>query len=252
MKCLIIDDEEYARENLKMMLEEHCPHVLIAGTAGSAREARQWVEDTNPDLVFLDIMMPGEDGFSFLHSIAEKNFMVIFTTAFRDHALRAIKEHALDYLEKPIGIDELINAVEIARKQFELKNPGTISGERITRILGDIALANTVEKTVVPTKDGLAVIRNADIIHLDADENYTTLFVAGGKKYVSGKNIKTFEEKLDPNMFLRVHKSHIINMTHHLREFLRHEGNIAVMSNGVQIPISRRKVQEFLQRLGDH
>jgi two-component system, LytTR family, response regulator len=95
----------------------------------------------------------------------------------------------------------------------------------------------------------LAVIRNTDIIRLEADENYTTLFCVGGKKYVSSKGIRAFEDKLDAHMFMRVHKSHIINMTQHLKEFLRSEGNIAVMSDGAQVPVARRKLQDFLDKL---
>ncbi len=249
MNALIVDDEEFARENLKMLLEEFCPDVLVTGTAASARDARHQVEDFNPDLVFLDIMMPGEDGFSFLHSLDDKHFMVIFTTAFREHALKAIKEQAVDYLEKPVDIEELQKAVAKAKQQFEQKHLKKIPDEKLTRILESIALTNTVEKTVVPTKDGFAVLKNSDIIHLEAEENYTTFFVVGGKKYVVGKTIKAFEEKLDPNMFFRAHKSHIINITHHLKEFIRNEGNIAVMSNGTQIPVARRKVQELVDRL---
>lgn len=115
-------------------------------------------------------------------------------------------------------------------------------------------MTNTVEKTVVPTKDGLAIVKNTDILYLEADENYTTLYVVGGKKYVSSKGIKAFEEKLDPQMFFRIHKSFIINIAHHLKEFNRTEGNMAILSNGAQVPVSRRKLQEFLDRLtaSDH
>jgi two-component system LytT family response regulator len=118
LSAIIIDDEEFARENLKMLLEEYCPDVELAGTAGGAREARSMVDDVNPDLVFLDIMMPGEDGFSFLESMPDRRFQVVFTTAFREHALRAIKESAIDYLEKPIDIEELQRAVAKAKEKI--------------------------------------------------------------------------------------------------------------------------------------
>jgi len=250
LQALIIDDEEFARENLRMLIEDFCPDVAICGLASSAKEARRMVEEMNPDMVFLDIMMPGEDGFTFLQSLEGRNFQVIFTTAFREYALKAIKESAVDYLEKPIDIDELQAAVEKVRKYREEKKRGGIPEERMTRILKDIALTNTVEKTIIPTRDGFAVVRNTDIIHLEAAENYTTLHCIGGKRYVSSKSIKTFEDRLDPEMFFRVHKSHIINLTHHLKEFSRAEGNIAVMSDSTQIPVARRKLQEFLNRLG--
>lgn len=249
LSALIVDDEEFARENLKMLLEEYCPEVNVVGAAGSAELARNMVEEFNPDVVFLDIMMPGEDGFSFLESMNERKFQVVFTTAFREHALRAIKESAVDYLEKPIDIDELQKAISKARESQQFKASNKVTDERLTKVLQDIVLTNSVEKTVVPTKDGLAIVKNTDIIRLEAMENYTMIYLSGGKKYMSSRSIKAFEDKLDTNMFFRVHKSHIINIAHHLKEFLRNEGLIAVMSDGTQVPVARRKLQEFLDKI---
>jgi two-component system LytT family response regulator len=251
LKAIIVDDEEFARENLRMMVEDFCEDVIIAGVASSAAQARLLIEENNPDIVFLDIMMPGEDGFMFLQSLDDRKFQVIFTTAFRDYALRAIKESAVDYLEKPIDIDDLQKAVNKAREILDQKKTTKIPESRLTKILENIALTNSVEKTVIPTKDGLAVVKNTDIIHLEAFENYTTLYLVGGKKYVSSKSIKAFEDKLDPNMFFRVHKSHIVNVAHHLKELNRTEGNIAVLSDGTQVPVARRKLQEFLDKLSN-
>lgn len=251
IKAIIIDDEEFARENLRMMLEDYCPDVSIEGVAASASQARLLIEEVNPELVFLDIMMPGEDGFMFLQSIPERNFQVIFTTAFRDYALKAIKENAIDYLEKPIDIEELQKAVAKAVDIKNQKKKTNLSDSRLSKVLENIVLTNSVEKTIIPTRDGLAIVKNTDIIHLEAFENYTTLYLTGGKKYVSSKSIKAFEDKLDPNMFFRVHKSHIINITHHLKELIRSEGNIAVLSDGTQVPVARRKLQEFLDKLAN-
>lgn len=249
VNAIIVDDEEFARENLRILLEDYCPQVRVDGLASSASQARQMIEEHNPDLVFLDIMMPGEDGFMFLKSIEDRRFQVIFTTAFKDYALRAIKESAIDYLEKPIDIDDLQSAVGKAEELISQKKTTRVSDGRLSKILENIVLTNSVEKTIVPTKDGLAIVKNTDIIHLEAFENYTTLYLAGGKRYVSSKSIKAFEDKLDPNMFFRVHKSHIINIAHHLKEFNRSEGNIAVLSDGTQVPVARRKLQEFLDKL---
>jgi two-component system LytT family response regulator len=219
--------------------------------AGSASQARLLIDEVNPDLVFLDIMMPGEDGFMFLQSLPERTFQVIFTTAFRDYALKAIKENAIDYLEKPIDIDDLQKSVAKAKVINDQKKTTNVSDSRLSKVLENIVLTNSVEKTIVPTKDGLAIVKNTDIIHLEAFENYTTLYLTGGKKYVSSKSIKAFEDKLDPNMFFRVHKSHIINIAHHLKELIRSEGNIAVLSDGTQVPVARRKLQEFLDKLAN-
>ena len=248
IKALIVDDEEFARENLRMILEDYCPEIELLGLASSAKQARQMIDEETPHVVFLDVMMPLEDGFMFLQSMPDRKFQVIFTTAFRDFALKAIKENAVDYLEKPIDIEELQKAISRVKEQLD-RRPSPVSEDRVAKVLESIALHNTVEKTVVPTKDGLAIVKNTDIIYLEADENYTTIYIVGGKKYVSSKGIKAFEEKLDPQMFFRLHKSYIINIAHHLKEFNRTEGNVAVMSNGAQVPVSRRKLQEFLDRL---
>jgi two-component system LytT family response regulator len=251
LTAIIVDDEEFARENLRMLVEDYCTNVQLVGAASSAAQARQLIEDLNPDLVFLDIMMPGEDGFMFLQSLEQRNFQVIFTTAFRDYALRAIKESAIDYLEKPIDIDDLQKAIAKVQELVDQKKNTRVSDTRIAKVLENIALTNTVEKTVVPTRDGLAIVKNTDIIHLEAFENYTTLYLVGGKKYVSSKSIKAFEDKLDPHMFFRIHKSHIINIAHHLKEFNRTDGNIAIMTDGTQIPVARRKLQEFLDKISN-
>jgi len=249
VNAIIVDDEEFARENLRILLEDYCPQVRVNGLASSASQARQMIEEYNPDLVFLDIMMPGEDGFMFLKSIEDRKFQVIFTTAFKDYALRAIKESAIDYLEKPIDIDDLQSAVAKAEELIGQKKTTLVTDGRLSKVLENIVLTNSVEKTIVPTKDGLAIVKNTEIIHLEAFENYTTLYLTSGKKYVSSKSIKAFEDKLDPNMFFRAHKSHIINIAHHLKEFNRSEGNIAVLSDGTQVPVARRKLQEFLDKL---
>jgi two-component system LytT family response regulator len=162
--------------------------------------------------------------------------------------VKAIKENALDYLEKPIDIEELKNVVAKAAKNLEQKT-GSLDEDKINRVLQEIALHSNFDKTIVPTRDGFVILRNNELIRLEADENYTTLYCVNGKKYVSSKNIKSFEEKLDSHMFMRVHKSHIVNIAFHLKEFNRTEGNVVVLSNGDHVPVSRRKLQEFLDKM---
>ncbi|MCB0761172.1 MAG: response regulator transcription factor [Flavobacteriales bacterium] len=249
INAIIVDDEPFARENLAMMVNDFCPEVRILDMASGAAEARRMVEELNPDLVFLDIMMPGEDGFSFLQHIPDRTFQVIFTTAHNEFALRAIKQSAIDYIEKPINIDDLQHAVSKAARQIELSKKAPFNEDKIGKILAEIALNNSVEKTSIPTRDGMAIVKNSEIIHLEASESYTTIYLTGNRKYLSSKTIKVYEDKLDGNMFFRTHKSHIINISHHLKEFRRAEGNVAIMSNDVEIPISRRKLPSFLDRL---
>jgi two-component system LytT family response regulator len=249
LNALIVDDEFHARSNLEMLLENYCDDITIVGSASSPSEARILLGQHKVDVIFLDIKMPGEDGFQFLSSIENKDFAVVFITAYNEYALDAFKADAIDYLEKPIDIDELIDAVEKIRKIKNSEKPLAMNEDLIELIKSVVNKQMDFEKTSIPTKDGLVIVNNQEIVHLEASESYTTIHLIDGKKYLSSKNIKVFEENLNPNIFFRTHKSHIINFAHHLKEFNRSLGNLAVMTNGKQIPVSRRKLTEFLSKI---
>jgi two-component system LytT family response regulator len=246
MKALIVDDEKFCRDNLKILLSDYCPEVDEVELASNAEEARARLSGFNPDILFLDIMMPRENGFELLESISGKPKSIVFTTAHNEYALQAIKAEALDYLEKPINIDELQEAVSKASKRMKI--PGT-SDEIVKQVLKEISKKSDEEKIAIPMREGFELISIKDIVHLEASESYTLIYLADGKRIVSSKNIKVYEEKLDEAIFFRTHKSHIINVKHHLMRFSRIDGNSAVMSNGKHVPISRRKLQSFLEEI---
>ena len=199
LRALIVDDEFHARSNLEMLLENYCDDVDIVGTAASADEARLILSENKIDVIFLDIKMPGEDGFELLKSLDDKSFGVIFITAYNEYALDAFKADAVDYLEKPIDIEELTDAVEKIRKIKSSETPLTLNQDLIDLIKSVVNKQMDFEKTSIPTRDGLVIVNNQDIIHLEASESYTTIFLSDGKKYLSSKNIKVFEENLNPN-----------------------------------------------------
>ena len=246
LKALIVDDEFNARNNLKILIDEFCPELKIIGLVESAEEARIIIEKEKPDVVFLDIAMPKEDGFSLLKSYENRDFSVVFTTAYNEYALKAFKENAIDYLEKPISIDDLQKAVQKVMKVHG-------SNEQITPAelseLVDEAMEDKNDRISVPTRDGYVIIRNTDIVHLEASDNYTMIYLIDGSRHLSSKNIKVYEENLNQEVFFRTHKSHIINVEHHLKEFSRSEGNMAVLTNGINVPIARRKMSNFLSRI---
>ena len=247
LQTIIVDDEENARNNLKIILSEHCPEVQVIGEAGSAVEARKLIVKHHPDLLFLDINMPKEDGFELLDSIENKKFSVIFITAHNQFALKALKAGAIDYLEKPIDIDELkkaVNTVKINKKDGEGLNYNMIK-----ELLNEYKNDNKSDIIAVPTLVGYEIIKTRDIIHLEADESYTKIYLTNGKKCTSSMTIARYERVLDKDTFFRVHKSHIINTRHHLKEFNRHEGNVAIMDNGEAIPVSRRKLSDFINAI---
>ncbi len=242
LRALIVDDEADARDNLRLMLEEHCPEVEVVGQAGSAPEARQKINELQPNALFLDIKMPGEDGFQLLSSIAELDLPVVFTTAYDEYALKAFKQNALDYLEKPIDIDELQRAVKKLQKSTNEITPAQPSA--IAALMKDPA-SPLSSRVAIPGREGLVLLKHEDIMYLEANDSYTTIHLKDGKRSVSSKHIRVFENSLDPKSFFRVHKSYIINLAH-LKGFNRAEGNMAVLDNGALIPVSRRRLPDFL------
>ena len=246
LKALIVDDEFNARNNLKILIDEFCPELKIIGLVESAEEARIIIEKEKPDIVFLDIAMPKEDGFSLLKSYVDRTFSVVFTTAYNEYALKAFKENAIDYLEKPISIDDLQKAVQKVMKLYGSKEQ--ITPAELSELV-DEAIEDKNDRISVPTRDGYVIIRNTDIVHLEASDNYTMIYLIDGSRHLSSKNIKVYEENLNQEVFFRTHKSHIINVEHHLKEFSRSEGNMAVLTNGINVPIARRKMSNFLSRI---
>ena len=163
---------------------------------------------------------------------------VVLTNGVECVPIKAGKVLRFEYLGGYNNMETMYDAIDLY-----------LDENKINRVLQEIALHSNFDKTIVPTRDGFVILRNNELIRLEADENYTTLYCVNGKKYVSSKNIKSFEEKLDSHMFMRVHKSHIVNVALHLKEFNRTEGNVVVLSNGDHVPVSRRKLQEFLDKM---
>ncbi len=246
LKAYIVDDEENARLNLQYLLEEYCPDIEVVATASNGAEAIALCKKEVPDVLFLDIKMPDMDGFEVLEKLSNKDFALVFTTAHNEFALQAIKEQALDYLEKPVSIDDLEACAERLKEQVRQK----VEGGPLEDVIFNAANYKDLEKMTIPTRDGFAVVNSADIVHLEASDSYTKIFMNDERKFLSSKNIRVFEQSLDEKIFFRTHKSHIVNLIYHLRGFARTDGNVALMSNGSRVPISRRKLSEFMNRVG--
>lgn len=245
LKAIIVDDEHHCRHNLSHLIGEFCPELKVIGMASSADEALHLIEQDRPDVLFLDIRMPGKDGFELLQEIPVQEIAVIFTTAHNEYALRALREGALDYLEKPISIDELEAAVE---RVISKVNSGQSGNTEMVQEILRMTNLREMDKTTIPTSDGFVMVNSSDIVRLEASESYTRIFLSNGDKHLSSKNIRVFEQNLNASIFFRTHKSHIVNVLYHLRGFSRTDGNVALMSSGDRVPISRRKLTDFLQR----
>ncbi len=247
LRALIVDDEPDARENLRIMLEDNCPEVEVVAQAASAEQARALIDDHKPQALFLDIKMPGEDGFSLLRSVKHLEIPVVFTTAYDEYALQAFKQNALDYLEKPIDPEELKRAVRKLARLSGDPVAGVRHASALEALMNDPASPLST-RVAVPSRDGLVLIKHDDITYLEASDSYTTVFTRDGKKVISSKHIRVFETNLDAKKFFRVHKSYIINLEH-LKGFSRGEGNMAMLDNGALIPVSRRRLPDFLSMI---
>ncbi|MBS1910840.1 MAG: response regulator transcription factor [Bacteroidetes bacterium] len=246
IEAIIIDDERIGRETLRSLLEQCCPSVHVAGMADSVASGREMIEKCSPDLVFLDIEMPFVNGFELLATLPEKTFEVVFTTAYDQYALRAIKAAALDYLLKPIDRDELIAAV--AKAEQKLGGKRTLS-QNIEVLLANLRHASPEHsKIALPTDDGLILVQMSDIIRCEADGNYTRFHLVRDEQILVSRTMKEFDTILGEKDFLRVHHSHLVNMAH-VRKYLRGEGGFVIMSDSATIPVSRRRKDELIRRL---
>lgn len=244
LKAIVVDDEFNARSNLKLLLDEFCPEIEVIDTAESAADARVKIEEINPEVVFLDIAMPNEDGFALLKSIPTPKFSVVFTTAYNEFALKAFKANAIDYIEKPISIEDLQNTTKKLLKIHGSTEQRT--SKELNEFIEEVIEPKAIDRISIPTRDGYIILKNEEILHLEASDNYTMIYLKNGKRHLSSKNIKVYEQNLDKDVFYRIHKSHIINVKDHLKEFSRSEGNVAILSTGKLVPVSRRKLTDFL------
>jgi two-component system LytT family response regulator len=241
MNAIIIDDEKKGREILSKLVETYCQDVNIVAMAANADEGYEAITEKKPDIVFLDIEMPNGNGFSLLERFNEINFQIIFTTAYDNYAIQAIRHHALDYLLKPIDIDELKTAVENAKNALKEKP----EVNRYTEFIAERKLDSN-SRLALPIKEGIAYLSVSEIIRVESDGSYSTFYSSDGKKYVVSKNIGEYETILPVKDFFRSHKSHLINIKK-VKKFLRTDGYFAEMEDGSVIEISRRKKDEFLQ-----
>lgn len=240
IRALIIDDEKNARDVLRMQLAQYCPNVEVAGLAAGGLEGIEMIGRYNPDLVFLDIEMPKVNGFDVLHATSPLTYQVIFTTAYDQFAVRAFKFSALDYLLKPIDIEELKSAVD----RVHPKAPHDLETrlEKLYQALQDQQPLK--DRISVPSGEGFEIIRHTDIVRCESDSNYTDVILNGGRRIKLSRTLKDVEETLPSRMFYRIHHSHLINMDH-ISRFYKADGGYVVMTDGHQINISRQRKEEF-------
>jgi two-component system LytT family response regulator len=239
LKALIVDDEKLSRENLKTLIGEYCKNIDVIGEANSAKTANSKIIELEPDVLFLDINMPRQSGFDLLESLPDKNFMVVFVTAHNEYGIQAVKVNAVDYLLKPIDINELKSAEQKLLQRRSFKEESNLHNNY-----------QEYKKIIVNHSQGFSIIDIENIIRLEASRNYTKIYLNDDTEIISSKNLKEFEDILNSKSFCRIHKSHLINLKY-LKEYSNLDGGTAIMSDNSRIVISRRRFQEFLDKLRD-
>jgi two-component system, LytTR family, response regulator len=245
VKAIIIDDEEDAVNFIHSIIKEFCPEIEVVGTAHSVKEGVDTIVKTNPEIVFLDVEMPNGTGFDLLEQFNKIDFEVIFITAYNHYAIKAIKYSAVDYILKPINIEELVDAVQ---KVIHKRKDTTIKSN-YEYLLQNLQ-SNTPKKLAIPTRIGLEYISTKDIIRIEADRSYSNVFLSGKKKVMVSRNLVEFQELLVSKNFFRCHNSHLVNLDH-VKMYSRTDGGFLVMSDETQIPISRSKKDIFVAKMKD-
>lgn len=248
LNAIIVDDEEFARSSLYFLLQENCENVHIAGIAKSVNEARNLLSQHAIDLIFLDIAMPSENGFELIPQAQIANATVIFTTAYDQYALKAIKANALDYLLKPIDIDELKEAVNKATKYIKLNKTENNRNESLKNLANDLSDRTAIKKITLPSGQGYRLVDIDDIIHIEADSNYSVFHLVNLEKIAVSKVLKDYEEILPENRFIRIHKSSIVNLKY-VKEYNSKNGLQVILNNGEAITVSRRRASDFFDKI---
>ena len=244
--AIIVDDEPKNVKILKALLSEYCPEVRVVGEASSAEEAANVINENKPDVVFLDVEMPYGNAFDLLDKLKPVDFEIIFVTAFDDYTLKAFRYSAIDYLLKPVNIDELKAAVEKATSQKNMKNMNL----QLNNLLFNLHKnADSPARIAITSHDGFSFVSINEIMRCEAKGNYTYIFTADHQKHISSRNIKAYEDMLPSSIFFRIHHSHIINIGY-VKKYHKGRGGTVEMEDGTMIEVATRRKNEFLALFG--
>lgn len=244
VRAIIVDDEVSNIENLAILLNKYCPKIAVAGTATNVEEGLLLIREIRPAILFLDIQMPDKGGFDLLKSIATPDFEVIFVTAYDQYAIQAIKFSAIDYLLKPVNINELINAVDRAIANAEKK----VQNERLENLIRSISNKNPLRIAIPGNKETL-FIDPETILFCNSDNNYTTFHLKNDQKHVSSKPIFEYEELLSSYGFIRCHQSYLVNSLF-IKSWIKVDGDRLLMDGGHEIPVARNRKEKVKQAIG--
>jgi two-component system, LytTR family, response regulator len=244
MRTIIVDDEPKNVRILNKLLTDYCPDVKIVGDAGDADAAYKLIEELKPELVFLDIEMPNGNAFDLLDKFIMINFEIIFITAFESYALKAFKYSALDYLLKPVSIEDLELAVQKAKTSASSKNINL----QVKSLLHNIqTTSGGPQKLAIHSIDGLEFVNADEIVHLEAEGSYTNIHLKNKSSILSSKSIKDYEDILTKDIFFRVHNSHIVNLKF-IKKYHKGRGGYIILEDDTNIEVATRRKNEFLSK----
>jgi len=243
IRAIIIDDEEDAREVLSIDLQKFCPEVEVIACCATPELGLEKINALGPSLVFLDVQMPTMSGFDLLDKISDINFDVIFVTAFDRYAVKAIRFSALDYLLKPVEVDDLVSAVE------RVKQKQKSNSVHYRSLLSNIKFGKEkLTRLAIPSDNEIVVQKLDDIVYCEADGSYTVLHLTENKKIMVSKNLKEFEKMLPETDFCRIHHSTIVNIGH-VDKYIKGDGGYVMITGGGHLNVSRRKKDGFIKLL---
>ena len=245
ISCVIVDDEQYAIDDLLYLLKKYQLPVRVVASATSGKDGLVAILKHRPQLLFLDVVMPGMSGFEMLDLLPEITFQLIITTSVDKYAIQAIRSSALDFLLKPVKASELKQAVS---RVEEMKD--TPSKTQVRLLADNLKSKNrTIQKIALPITDGVELVNLDDILYFESDGNYTTVNLQNNKTVLVSKPIGRFEEIVQDSSFFRLHNSFLVNMNK-INKFIRSDGGYVVLENGKNISVARSRKDEFLEMLG--
>lgn len=248
MKAILVDDEASNLENIHTLLQRYCPHVQVVGMAATVEEATRLILHLNVDLVLLDIQMGKESGFDLLRLTPDKSFEVIFITAYDQYGIQAIKFAALDYLLKPVDIEELIQAVQKASVKLSAKR----RTEQLDFLLQHLSQSPALPpvRIALPQQQEIRYVVVSDIIRCEADNTYTRFYITNNDKILVSGTLKEYTEMLQQHGFLRTHQTHLVNPAF-IKSWLKEDGGVLLLTTGERIPISKPRrdvIKEALKK----
>jgi len=244
IKTILVDDDKTSLVTLKALLEGQFPKIHVIGTGESVEQCVKLIDGLKPDLVFLDINLPDGQGFDVFEKVTFKNFQVIFITAYDKYALTAFEFSALHYLVKPVTYEGLKTAID------RYKDVSDEDLDNKLRIFRD-SLQSKNEKIIIPSTDGLTIVKLGDILRLEADDVYTLFFMIDGHRYIASKPLNNYERILEDLPFFRIHNKHLINLMY-VKRYVKGKGGSVIMEDNKEVEVSVRRKAEFLEKLKNY